>query len=1736
MSLSYITYLVFLFCSIQEILCTELYSGFIPQIDQDFEQDYNSLDITRDNTATNKVRRVLQPISDNGQCIILLYTYGSAVPTKISDPSTSCPIAGHRSYLFEGEYGENSSASIVEIFPIVQNYTCLRRSGCTIAISGSGLSQDDMIYIIPNYCNETDVGKLKPSTFPISSPCPPQNTSNSLGPFKGVKSYGTSEIVIGDNMQKHPKHLTTVLFNIILQPNNLYDSAYICYSPARSRVYKPTDNPEVFFYNAGLLKIDSKIIFSCDFESKGYLGCGFNSLIDFQTKTRFELGNGNEVVVGSSPQADTTIGVRGKGHFLYFRAPGYMPGASALLLGNPKVYSFGTYCLSLKYFMAGADANVLRLYLASGLLGSVPLNNQGIPTSQNKKPKVVTHFGRPNWLVVGQQGPTWQLGGFEFYSDGLTPLKLVLEAIGGRSEDSLVAIDDIIIRSGHCPSEIIRASERADQKCVWGEVRLISSNFTTEKSWDIEGALGCSGRTYSFTNIQVPSSDNIKWATTDWIPCCLPGYGTYTVNIYDTFGDGWNNGNYLEFRFFDEIIRIGDLFKSGNVMKTTINVGIIKIEEIKATETLVSITIKSNRNNVNAWCALTKAGNVPPNSTTLRKYGLRTKQPLMQGDTYEFNLSSSNKGVLLPNTEYDLYCFGQDASITLESSSVVDNLAIEYSRVRITTDSKYPILTIQDLEVGEESVFFTVKLDEPGSIWCSAQIDTKTLSMNLSTIEEDKLVRDIRSKGVEQMISSRDVMVIKKVTINGLIPATKYKLICTAEDLALPKANRIPIKQVLSKLTLTFITKDRIPKVKINHVTAELGKFTVGVHVDTPGKVDCVATLPDGMYPNPRDIQRYGQSINITDPSEENFLTLVGIEGNQKYIVYCMATSRTGLSMQVTDIWSTATDITSFGQFCDIPSFPSGIETGYTTPFDPLTHIEEIKVRSYFDSIKDKYNSKGPYRITLFINKTEAYEYLDSLTNHLKDPETVPLPSPPPRYARIRFGSCNENLNDSNPEGLNGLYHQWKVGPIVLSDSEKEKSGSWGHLESEREKKHSLVQANETVAMYHIDLAEPKPVECGGWNPSGPFGRRLQQVDFDGETLNNTSNLRFQSRLFDLLSDNKLDEIVFESCGAHLPGIQDQAEQHVRLGPVVYQPALNVTSEPSIWAGITIKDGTQCPIFFELIAPHATLQSIRDGSAKIEFDRIHRMLVKQIWYNGSAYKTLDELVFSYNEAKLINSGIPADEMNWYRGRDNIRNKDDELQNRLSLVNPVILESRRIEHEQSMHQNRIRKLQYLEMFSRGDLEVRAKPEQCEPGGRRFQVMKSPNREAYTIKWIGWQLTLTNDRDSGFKIWNLNFMGRRVAFELGMIDAMAHYTVFERQWFFLDSWYGGLGTAARRVHPGLECANTAQTIFWDNSACIFELDTGRPIRSHWKTGGIKDAAPLTTLTIRQIITVSNYDYIVDLTLYNQGSFEMGVSFTGELYAGLEVPYFSAKQHQYGTQISPSGQMAALHSHFAVWKIDFDLGSNYTDNSISWIKVLKDPIKEGHHKLERTFAERESNAYLMYNETHHHPRAYFVVDENHSTYGNVGGFLVRPSHTIADLMPDHELYSGPASWSKYQLASSVFKYSELDADLPRDNKFAAKPAVRFDSFIEDDEVIRHSDIVTWVTSGIWHIPTLEDVPQTTALGNTLGWYIRPFNWWPMDPSVTLHNAIKGDFIEPGTCAVQRRGNLFKVIKIVE
>eukprot|EP00922_Rhytidocystis_sp_ex-Travisia-forbesii_P015546 GHVS01023181.1.p1 GENE.GHVS01023181.1~~GHVS01023181.1.p1 ORF type:complete len:1571 (-),score=233.35 GHVS01023181.1:499-5211(-) len=1534
------------------------------------------------------------------ECTVLIYTDPLAEPSSMKDTSATCPLdGGVRAFVLDMKIDGTGRPLLKEASPTPSEvFHCSPGSICKVVVTGYGLNAKDHMFYYPI---DATAGE---------DMCPPPDDAEprTVESHRQIKTGSSAVFAHADLPLSHDTFM--VVFDLGVLTAGRYALCYISSLALRGNA---TPRLGDFRYYAGPLDVSSSL-FSCDFDSSDCGMIKFKNNLDMDLD--WTLHSGPTETAGTGPEKDHTA-TSPEGKYLYMKSPGYAAGSTATIMSQPAIYPQGKYCAKLAYHMYGDDVNSLRVYVHQ------LLNDKDITGD----------WGQPKWLRVGDHGREWQESGFEFVSDGNTVWQFVIEALAGFSEKGDIAVDDIEVTPGTCPQELLNTDYNRDFIC--GEVRLVSGNWSADKSWFIQGAVSCAGRGYSY--------DQLKGG---WVPCCVPSYGEYTLVLKDQFGDGWG-GSKVEFRFFDEVMTFGEDFNKdgGREKKYTINIGLLKILRAEGSEDRIGLEVQVMLPQAHLWCGAAASGSPAPSVDILKRYGIRSRNTTgASGGVIRMAIQNGDGDarMLKPDTAYDVYCYAQSASEDLGREFLangeeagpplkMDNEQVAMSRQPVTTDGTSPVLTIQGIVEGLREVVVNVGVTEESNVWC------------LATDRKDEVktpgVTHMKEKGFKSHVTS-----LGEVSIKELMSDTQYYVHCYAEDMAKPKPNGLD-KAAIGATLREVMTKGKVPALKILSYKTFARGFSIFVEVDTPGNVWCGAAMAGSPYPSREDVRRVGATAEAVDTTKPVELEIRGVPPNTRYTVYCFASSKSG-TREMTDsqMWETALEVGSFGKFCEQPTEPKVVADGVKTPFDPVTPTEEFLVKDYMMGQREL-RLDGVYRINLYIDKDAIVEYLDN---------EGPFP---PRFARVRVGTCKMGQ---------GNYDQYKVGPLD--------SGNQRDLSYEK-------------------IAPTTFTDCGGYTPQGVFGRRL----------------------LDKHHDNDLSDLLKKSFGyefGNKPECQDMTHKRcLEFGPVIYEKN-EETNENTAWVGLRDPEGHHVPFYFLFKAPNVDMSNPTNPELK-KYLNHHLQDVEGVWYDGRTYATVEELVEVHktDPALLVTPKI-------LKERRLTADADKRKKRRLTQMEEEAVQQRR--------RNKRKRTRRLapgpNPHGRGDLEYRLAPEHVEPQGKRFTIRASPGVESYTIKYAGWEFVINNDRDTSLRLWNVQFNGDRVAFEMGMMEALAHYSVAERNWFFLDSWYGGLGAAARKLHKGVECPRTGETIFWDESVCVFEHDKGRALRSHWKSGELRDGAPHMALVVRQMLTVSNYDYITDWTFHLSGTMEGTVSFTGELYAGVEVPWFSSRQVHFGTQVTGSMRMGALHNHFAVWKIDFDVDGDHKDNSVYFKEVVPDPVRPGAHTVKDWFATTELDAAWRFNGTR--PLHYFVVNEDHHVYGNVGGYLVKPLQTIAIPQPDFEVYSGPAAWTKYRVMSHVRKDGELDATLPRDNKYASRPATDVDRYIEDNEIIRHSDVVTWVSDGIWHLPHIEDMPLTVSIGNTLGWMVKPANFYTEDPSMDLHNAIAGDIKDPGTCAVIR------------
>lgn len=474
--------------------------------------------------------------------------------------------------------------------------------------------------------------------------------------------------------------------------------------------------------------------------------------------------------------------------------------------------------------------------------------------------------------------------------------------------------------------------------------------------------------------------------------------------------------------------------------------------------------------------------------------------------------------------------------------------------------------------------------------------------------------------------------------------------------------------------------------------------------------------------------------------------------------------------------------------------------------------------------------------------------------------------------------------------------------------------------------------------------------------------------------------------------------------------------------------------------------------------------------------------VEKIFYHNQTFDTAEELLEKYNNGSIYKVFIPAPDA------------ED--------------------------------LMFSALSRRGDpvpQEPLRPPQIFEPDGKRYTV------SGRHIEYMGWSFDFRLRTSSGVQIFDVNFKGERIIYELSLQEAEAFYSGFDpkgMQANYLDG-YWGLGYNKFELVRGVDCPNTAT--FFDvvhfvntdrpqkisNGICVFELDTGIPLRRHFEdnyAGGYKFYGGMagSALVVRSVTTAYNYDYVFDYMFYPNGVVEVRVGTTG--YA--QASYWTNMEYSYGNKLHNT-TAGIVHDHIINYKVDLDVAGR--NNSFQTIDIevenITDPWYPGRRHVQKVLRRRtketEKDALYRYNfDTPKYLNFFSETERNRN--GVEKGYRIQIKDVTKMSYPESWPLVNGAAWTLHQLVVTKRKESEDKSSSLYNQADPYSPVVNFKTFYEDNDGIRNQDLVAWVTTGSIHIPHSEDLPNTATASNTFGFFIRPFNYFDEDPSIASTDSV--------------------------
>ena len=438
--------------------------------------------------------------------------------------------------------------------------------------------------------------------------------------------------------------------------------------------------------------------------------------------------------------------------------------------------------------------------------------------------------------------------------------------------------------------------------------------------------------------------------------------------------------------------------------------------------------------------------------------------------------------------------------------------------------------------------------------------------------------------------------------------------------------------------------------------------------------------------------------------------------------------------------------------------------------------------------------------------------------------------------------------------------------------------------------------------------------------------------------------------------------------------------------------------------------------------------------------------------------------------------------------------------------------------------------YVSDMKSADEEQRP-PQQYYPDGARFTVAGSH------VEWLGWAFDIHFRTLTGLQIFDVKYKKERIAYELSMQDIIVMYSGNPPDDFFKNYFDNGwsIGRYNLPLVRGIDCPADAiylnSTVYavgedkgtvLKDAACVFEHRNAIPLRRHYSVKfyewGYRYAfsMPDSVLIVRQILTLWNYDYIFDYEFHQNGAIEVKVSSTGYVAVTSNIGPSTVNR---GLVINPDiNTVANLHQHLFNFKLDLDIAG--TENNFKTIQFKK-------HGDQTDFSKNSANWYQMVTEEEEivkesksalrynfkEPKQYVVYNKNKALYAGSSqnrGYRISSTGFSNVVLPDEwPMLKGAASWAKYQIGVTRFNENERTTASYFTQGDPFQPNINFDNFFADDDDLNNVDLVTWVSVGLHHLPTYEDLPVTTTSGKTLSISLIPFNYFKRDPSIHSRDA---------------------------
>ena len=397
---------------------------------------------------------------------------------------------------------------------------------------------------------------------------------------------------------------------------------------------------------------------------------------------------------------------------------------------------------------------------------------------------------------------------------------------------------------------------------------------------------------------------------------------------------------------------------------------------------------------------------------------------------------------------------------------------------------------------------------------------------------------------------------------------------------------------------------------------------------------------------------------------------------------------------------------------------------------------------------------------------------------------------------------------------------------------------------------------------------------------------------------------------------------------------------------------------------------------------------------------------------------------------------------------------------------------------------------------------------QPNGPSFRV------DGHSVMWQNWHFHIGYTPREGLVLQQIGYESksivRPIIYRLSMDEAYVPYALPDRNWAWrtaLDIGEYNLGQYAENLQAGTDVP--ANAVFFDEAApsdtgsaggvialphaiAMYERDGGSLWDRTDPTTAVRDARFARELVVTATYPIGNYTYNTTYVFRMDGGINVQVGATGTtLNQGVRSV---AEGERYGTTVASSYIAAPSHQHYFNFRIDWQVDGNSNRvverNTHSVSSIFGNAFVTDRSVLSTEQARDLNEASI---------RTWVIESATRrDALGKPTGFELRP---IENTTPYSSATYPPlqhAAFAQHQFWVTRFREDEMYAAGAYPNQGSAGDGLP--NYIDGHEGVDGTNLVTWYTMGLTHIPTVEEYPVMTT--DTISFALRPLGFFDQNP----------------------------------